>query len=77
MIKFKDKTIKNPTHFMALCFTMMKQDSKFKDRTDVLEKVLVIKERALFKCAYGFFWASKDRKYSDSFFESKEEALKN
>lgn len=76
MVKFKNKTIKNPTHFMALCFTMIKQDPKFKERDDVLKKVLTQKDRALFQTAYGFFWVTNDRKYSLTFFETKEEALK-
>jgi hypothetical protein len=75
MVKFKDRTVKNPTHFMALCFTMMKQDPKFKDRNDILTQVLVHKDRALFACAHGFFWASQDRKYSSEFYTTKEEAL--
>lgn len=77
MVKFKDKTVKNPTHFLALCFTASKQDPEFKKRNDVCVLIFEYGSVAIFECAYGFFLVNKNKVFSKTFFETRSEAFKH
>lgn len=69
-------TPKSPRHFVALCFMEMKHIPELRDSHQFMKLVKEEAHRALFECAYGFFWAAKaGGKYSMSFYKSKEEAI--
>jgi len=78
MVKFKNKSPRNPEHFLALCYTYAKQNKEFREREDVMTLISSNGNVALFQCAYGFFLMKKvDKKVLfNTFFETKEEALK-
>lgn len=76
MVKFKDKLVKNPTHFLALCFLASRQDPNFKKRDDVCVLIFEKGDIALFECAYGFFLVNKNKKLSKEFFETRALAFK-
>lgn len=69
------KEPKNPQHFIAMCFIEARVNPSIKTKNQFMKKVGMLKGNALFSSAYGYFWVSKERKFSSSFFMSKEEAV--
>lgn len=77
-MKFQEfpKSPKNPNHFIAKCFLALKTDPSLREANDFLVRVGTRGQVALFLCAYGYFWLTKDRQTSGVFFVSKEEAMR-
>lgn len=71
------KTPKNPRHFVALCFMQLKLHPELRDQNFFMRKVCEKKNKALFRCAYGYFWVDKSRVVlSETFLLTWEEVLK-
>lgn len=68
-------TPKNPQHFVALCFIELRHNPKLRDQHELMKKLGEKQDRALFVCAYGYFWVKKDHSVSLEFYASKDAAL--
>jgi len=67
---------KNPSHFVALCMRLLRDDPNIANSPDVyVKKLQEIKGRAIFGCAYGYFWSTTDRYCCKEFFATKKECV--
>lgn len=72
------RTPQNPNHFVALCMGMLRESPQLaKTSGSFLKQVSEIKGRAIFRCAYGYFWATTDRYCSKEFFPDRESCIEN
>jgi len=60
---------KNPKQFVRWLFTRLREDKSFREETSYLRLVKDFGSFALFECAYGKFYVSKERRVlSKAFF---------
>ena len=52
---------RNPKHFLRLLFRRAKNNPQMRDKNEFLVLSKDMHSKALFRCAYGYFWVSKDR----------------
>jgi hypothetical protein len=76
-MKKLDVQPKNPRHFVALCFLALGRNPSLKDEEFLIQKVLHLGTKALFKSAYGYFWVNGENRkvFSLEFHQTKKEAI--